>query len=200
MHRAALTCIAALMLWAGTPPAGAAERIGLAQARLVAETESATAPEVGATLYAQFSFELPPALEEAVQRGIALYFVVEFELFRNRWYWFDKKLVDETLHYRLSFSPLTRQYRLSRGTLAQPFDTLGDALTALRRVSGWRVINPGVLSTEDDPQDFRARVRMRLDTSQLPKPFQVTALAQSDWHLASDWHALSLPALLQPRP
>jgi hypothetical protein len=142
-------------------------------------------------LDAQFDFDLPPVLEDAVNRGIALYFVVEFELFRPRWYWFDKKLVDVARTYRLTYSPLTRQYRLATGALAQPFDSLADALATLRRVRSWRVADRALIRPDDD---YTAQVRMRLDTSQLPKPFQVNALTNRDWTLASDWRNVPVSA------
>jgi hypothetical protein len=175
--------VAAVLSWPGG--AAAADRIS------VAEATFAQAPDGdGIALYAQFDFELPHALEDAVNRGIALYFVVDFELYRGRWYWFDKKIVDRRLTYRLTYSPLTRQYRLARGTLAQPFDSLGEALATLRRVRGWKVIDKGVLRADEDVNDYRAQVRLRLDVSQLPKPFQINALTNSDWTLTSDWRAL----------
>jgi hypothetical protein len=31
-------------------------------------------------------------------------------------------------------------------------------------------------------------VRLRLDTSQLPKPFHLTALGSREWNIASEWH------------
>src|SRR5262245_50785279 len=96
----------------------AADQIALHSAQLVLADDT----DGSVALDAQFDFELPPVLEDAVNRGIALYFVVEFELFRPRWYWFDKKLIDITRTYRLTYSPLTRQYRLATGALAQPFD------------------------------------------------------------------------------
>ena len=34
---------------------------------------------------------------------------------------------------------------------------------------------------------YDAAVRLRLDVNQLPKPFQVNALASREWQLASDW-------------
>jgi len=37
-------------------------------------------------------------------------------------------------------------------------------------------------------QKYSAALRMKLDLSQLPKPFQVNALASKDWTLSSDWH------------
>ena len=130
-------------------------------------------------------------LEDAVNRGIALYFVIDFELYRERWYWFDRKIVSQSLTYRLTYSPLTRQYRLSRGALAQPFDTLEEAVATMRRVRNWKVIERGAIKPDED---YRAQVRMRFDTSQLPRPFQINALTQRDWTLASDWRNVGVTA------
>ncbi len=144
-------------------------------------------------LDALFEFDLPPVLEDAVNRGIALYFVVDFEMSKSRWYWFDKRLVSLSRTWRLSYSPLTRQYRLSSGTLAQPFDTLAEALAVIKRVRNWQVAERGMLRADDD---YTAQVRMRLDVSQLPKPFQVSALTNRDWTLASDWRNVQVTAEL----
>jgi len=168
-------------------PASAADRIAVQSAQLMLADDG----DGGLMLDAQFDFELPPVLEDAVNRGIALYFVVEFELFRPRWYWFDKKLIDETRTFRLTYSPLTRQYRLATGALAQPFDSLADALATLRRVRGWQVADRGLIRPDDK---YTAQVRMRLDTSQLPKPFQINALTNRDWTLASDWRNVPFSA------
>lgn len=171
-------------------PAAASERIAVTEARLHLVVNGG---EPGVALDADFDFDLPWTLEDAVHRGIALYFVVEFELYRSRWYWFDRRLVATSLTYRLTYSPLTRQYRLARGTLALPYDTLGEAIAALRRVRGWVVVERGTLRPDES---YRAQLRMRLDTSQLPRPFQVTALTQRDWTLASDWRNVAVSAEL----
>jgi hypothetical protein len=190
IHRRVLRCCCALLFIVAALFAAhalAADRIAVQSAQL----QLAEDADGSVVLDAQFAFELPPVLEDAVNRGIALYFVVEFELFRPRWYWFDKKLVDVTRTYRLTYSPLTRQYRLATGALAQPFDSLADALAILRRVRGWRVADRTVIRPDDD---YTAQVRMRLDTSQLPKPFQVNALTNRDWTLASDWRNVPVSA------
>ena len=44
----------------------------------------------------EFDITFSPRLEEAVNRGVPLYFVVEFELARPRWYWFDEKPIQLT--------------------------------------------------------------------------------------------------------
>ncbi len=128
------------------------------------------------------------SLREAIDHGIALYFVIELEVSRSRWYWFDQRLLNDAIEYRLSFSPLTRQYRLTRGGLAQPFDTLDQALATMRRVSQWRVGDAALL----DGGKVQSRIRLRLDTSMLPKPFQVNALTDRDWTLASEWTQLAV--------
>jgi len=181
--------LAALLLLLA-PTARASDRIGVGHAQLALGADTA---EAGVLLDADFEFELPAALDEAVRRGIALYFVVEFEIYRSRWYWFDRLVAQRALTYRLTYSALTRQFRLARGTLALPFDTLDEALLTMRRVRGWPVLERGVLRPEDR---YLARVRMRLDSGQLPRPFQINALTDRDWALSSDWHALAVGAEL----
>jgi hypothetical protein len=159
-----------------------------------AELEVRDDPEPGLYLNAQFSFEPSPAIEDAVRRGIPVYFAIDFELVRSRWYWFDKKLASATLAYRLTYSPLTRQFRLSRGALAQPFETLDDALATVRSVRGWKVAGA---QTAASREHLRAHVRLRLDTTMLPKPFQVDSLTNRDWALASDWQPVRIGPLSQ---
>ena len=173
-------CLVAAFLSAIALPAAAQDRIGVMAAALEPARETGDALLLNAT----FEFELPQALEEAVQKGIALYFNIEFELFRRRWYWFDRRVAASTLTYRLSFSPLTRQYRLGRGGLSQSFESLDEALSLLKSVRNWRVADKSVLNPREE---YDAQVRMRLDVNQLPKPFQVNAITSREWTLASDW-------------
>ncbi|MGB2816259.1 MAG: DUF4390 domain-containing protein [Burkholderiaceae bacterium] len=188
--RALLPWLAALAFVLAPVQARADERIGVMAAALEPAREGPTGAIV---LNATFEFELPQALEEAVQKGIALYFNIEFELFRKRWYWFNRKVSSETLTYRLSYSPLTRQYRLARGGLSQPFDSLEEALALVKSVRNWKVADRTQLSPRDD---YEAQVRMRLDVSQLPKPFQVNAITSREWSLASDWREIQVNAEL----
>ena len=186
--RAFLPLMAALAFLLAPLHVAADERIGVMAASLEPANEGGNGAIV---LNATFEFELPQALEEAVQKGIALYFNTEFELFRKRWYWFDRRVTSETLTYRLSYSPLTRQYRLARGGLSQPFESLDEALALVKSVRNWKVADKTLLSSRDD---YDAQVRMRLDVSQLPKPFQVNAITSREWNLASDWREIQVTA------
>ncbi len=139
----------------------------------------------GWQLDAQFDVQFSPRLEEAVNRGVPLYFVVEFELARPRWYWFDDKPVEVTQTYKISYTPLLRQYRLSVGNVYQNFTRFDEVTRVLSRLRGWHVADRGAIRKEGT---YQAGLRMRLDTAQLPKPFQLNAIASRDWTLASDWH------------
>ena len=141
---------------------------------------------------ANFEVALTRTLEEALNKGLPLHFIVEFELIRPRWYtlylW-NKSVVDFEQHVRLSYNALTRQYRLSLGALHQNFDTLDEALALLGR------LRPRFVAAEDaldEGKVYEAAIRMRLDVSQLPKPFQINAIASRDWNLASAWFRWTL--------
>ena len=144
----------------------------------------------GWALEADFDVQLSPRLEEAINRGVPLYFVVEFELARPRWYWLDEKPVQVSQTYKISYTPLLRQYRLSVGNnIYQNFTRLDEVTRALSRLRAWHVAEKGALKKDTA---YQAGLRMRLDTAQLPKPFQVNAIASRDWTLASDWQRWSL--------
>jgi len=138
----------------------------------------------GFDLAANFDFDLPAPLEDALNKGISLYFVVDFQLSRPRWYWLDEKPVSTSRSIRLSYHPLTRQYRVSTGGLQLPFTRLKSALQFIQRVRGWRVFERSAVKLGET---YHAEVRMRLDLTQLPKPFQINAVNTRDWNLASDW-------------
>ena len=136
-------------------------------------------------LDADFDLALNATLEEAVGRGIPLYFVIEFDFWRPRVLWFDELVGSHTITYRLSYNALTRQYRLSSGgAFYQTRATLDEALRLIGRVRGRPVIEKVVLSRGTR---YEAAVRLRLDTTQLPKPFQISALTSRDWNLQSEW-------------
>lgn len=135
-------------------------------------------------LAADFTLDFNARLEEAVTKGVVLYFVTEFELSRPRWYWLDEKVTSRTQTFRLSYHALTRQYRLSTGALHQSFETLDEALRMLARLRNWNVLDRNMVKADET---YLAALRLRLDLSQMPKTFQVTAIANRDWNLASEW-------------
>lgn len=151
----------------------------------------------GNDLYLSMSWEydLPETLIDSLRRGIALYFVCEVRLQNKRWYWFDKDLGKLELVQRVSFSPLTRQYRFSRGGLSQTYDTLEQILPLTRHLIGWRIAESSIL----EDSSLEIEVRMRLDASRLPKPLQVVVGGNSDWTLDSGWVTLDINQALKAK-
>src|ERR671917_1228852 len=131
-----LSSLALLLIAALAPPDARADEIEVRAARLRATDE-------GLVLDADFAFELTPRLADVVANGVPLYFRVEFELTRRRWYWFDETAAARRLQLRLSYHALSRQYRLSTGMLQQNFATLEEALNVLKRVRNWLVVERG---------------------------------------------------------
>lgn len=115
-------------------------------------------------------FELGRAAEDALHKGVPLYFVAEATVLRSRWYWRDARVARAERAWRLAWQPLTRQYRVSTGGLHQSFATLEEALTVLRGVSGWRVAEPKDI---EDGGNYYLEFSYRLDVSQLPRPMQI---------------------------
>ena len=159
--------------------------IGTTQAAdIVAENARLIAGDEGYSLNADYKVALNPRLEEAVNKGIALFFTADFELTRSRWYWFDRTVTQRSKTFQLSYHALTRQYRLSSGALHQSFSTLAEALQVLSRLRHWLVIEKAEIS---EGVDYMASTRLRLDPSQMAKTFQVSALSNRDWNPSSEW-------------
>jgi len=139
----------------------------------------------GYRLSASYAFELNRGLEDALVRGVPLYFTTDVQLTRRRWYWFDEVSIAASRTVRISYNVLTRQYHAAiSGQLQQSFPTLEDALSLIRRPPRWIVADKNTLKSGDT---YFVGLRMRLDVAQLPKPFQINALNNSDWRLSSDW-------------
>ena len=143
---------------------------------------------------ADIEIVLNPVLKKALKKGIALYFVTDFRFVSPRWYWFDKRIARSKQRDSLSYYALTRQYRLSGGLQNQSFSTLKEALRVLSRIRNRPIVANSKLLRD---KEHIAKLRMRLDLSRLPKPFQVEALGSKQWNLSSDWQQWSLKFPLQ---
>ncbi|WP_298931011.1 DUF4390 domain-containing protein [uncultured Ramlibacter sp.] len=147
--------------------------------------------EEGVFLSTNVRFELPAVVEDALDKGIPMFFVAEAVLFRDRWYWYDRQVTSSARHMRLSYQPLTRRWRLvvshapignSGVALGQTFDTQDEAMAAVQRIYRWRIGEPADLEAD---ARYNVDFRFRLDVSQLPRPFQIGVVGQSDWNITA---------------
>lgn len=148
----------------------------------------------GMYLSATVNFVLPPALEEALLKGIPLTFVSEADVYRDRWYWYDKRMATASRNVRLAYQPLTRRWRVgvTSGAIASPaatialtqhYDNLNDALAVVRRISRWKISE---LSEIDIDTRHSVEYRFKLDLSQLPRPLQIGVAGQNDWSITAE--------------
>lgn len=149
----------------------------------------------GYALDADVNIALNRTLENALSRGINLYFLLELELTRPRNWWFDENIVESTRKMRLYYHLLLRRYVVETGYTTQTVSSLPEALEVLGRVEDWQVLERGALKPG---QRYEARLRLRLDAAQLPKPLSLGAVAGDKWELATPWHEWSFEAPSAP--
>ena len=145
----------------------------------------------GLYLSATLNFELPAAVEEALLKGIPMTFVNEADIYRDRWYWYDKRVATANRSVRIAFQPLTRRWRVNvaSGTVSSPatgmaltqhFDNLNDVVAIVRRVSRWKIAD---LTDIDADSRHNVDYRFKLDLLQLPRPLQIGVAGQNDWSI-----------------
>ena len=142
-------------------------------------------------LSADWQFELPAALEDALTKGITLYFVTEVDLRQERWYFYNQRVAHAERHVRLFYQPLTRRWRVNVSpqpfsanglgmSLGQSYDSLEEAMDAVRRVTPWRIANASDVSMDAKPS---LSISFKLDLTQLPRPLQMGSTVHSDWNI-----------------
>lgn len=182
LRGALAACLACLLLLSGAV---------LAQERSVIRQATLKATPQGYVVDAEIELALNRTLEDALAKGINLYFLLELEIVRPRDWWFDEGIVEATRKLRLYYHLLLRRYVVESGYTTRTAATLPEALALLGQVEGWQVLERGALKTG---QRYDARLRLRLDTAQLPKPLSIGAMAGDRWELATPWYAWSFEA------
>lgn len=171
----------------------------LAQAQNAVDLQQLRADRAGGEVLVSASvvFELPAVVEDALLKGIPLFFMLEADLLQERWYWTDKRVTGVQRQLRLAYQPLTRRWRVNATTapggdssqglsLSQGFDTLSEAMATIKQVSRWKVSD---LGESESSAKYRVEFRFRLDLGQLPRPFQIGAIGQSEWDIQASGRA-----------
>jgi hypothetical protein len=134
---------------------------------------------------AAFNVRLNRTQEEALKKGIPLYFVTEVELERVRTWWLNEEIAVSSRIGRLNYSPLTRRFQVETVEGFKAYDTLPEALVELGRIEKWAIISNKLLKSGNK---YLAAIRMRLDLGLLSKPLQINALATGKWEVEGDWY------------
>lgn len=131
------------------------------------------------------------------ERGVALYFTADIEIVKPRSWWFDSDVVKTQQTWRVVYNALTRQWRIGAGDLSLPEASLDDALSLVRNIRGWAVVP---LSELEVDEEYSGKLRVRLDTSLLARPFRVDAINSSAWSLSTPWKDFSFSISDGERP
>ncbi len=145
--------------------------------------------EEGYQLSAEFDLQLQAVHEDAIRKGVPIYIEMEVEVSRSRWYWLDERVVRQTRERRISYSPLANQFRIATAGLSQNVPKFDDVKRALSTVRSWQILERNKLRLGEK---YDVSVRIRLDASQLPKPFQLNVLGAREWDIASPWTRFSI--------
>ncbi len=138
--------------------------------------------EDGVYLGFSVDFELGHGVEEALMKSVPLFFVAEVEIFRDRWYWRDRRVAHAVRTWRIVYQPLTSTYRVTTvGGISQSFTSRSDALTAISRAARWKIAEPGQI---DEGARHYLEFQYRLETSELPRPMQIGISGEPDWQLS----------------
>jgi len=169
------------------PASGAAGALtGFAERAAAVEPEltnfEVTRDEDGVHLGYAVDFDLGHGVEDALMKSVPLFFVAEAEIFRDRWYWRDRRVANAVHTFRIVFQPLTSTYRItSVGGLSQNYSVRTEALFAISRATQWKIAEPGQI--EEGSRHY-VEFRYRLDTTQLPRPMQIGISGEPDWQLS----------------
>jgi len=187
----AIRWLAGLLLGFWLTVAGAA----LASDKSAVSQAAIRATPQGYVLDGDVNIVLNPTLEDALSRGINLYFLLELELTRPRNWWLDEDIAEPVRKMRIYYHLLLRRYVVETGYTTRTAATLGEALAMLGRVDAWQVLERGALKAG---QRYDARLRLRLDTSQLPRPLSIGAVGGDRWELVTPWYDWSFDAPAVP--
>ncbi len=149
----------------------------------------------GYVLDADINLVLNSTLEDALSKGINLYFLIELEVSRPRDYWFDETIAEPERKLRIYYHLLLRRYVVEIGYTTRTTATLGEALAMLGQVEGWQVLDRGALKAG---RHYDARLRLRLDPTQLPKPLALGGGGGEKWEIATPWYHWSFDAPTAP--
>ena len=139
------------------------------------------------------SFELPSAVEDALTKGVPLFFLAQTTVSKERWYWYEKTVAHQERYYKLSYLPLTGRYRILASskpisnsglgvTMGVAYDSLSQALYAISRLSHWRMVDASEI---ESGSKYRVDFQFKLDLTQFPKPLQIGALGENEWNLSA---------------
>ncbi|NEN74873.1 DUF4390 domain-containing protein [Pelistega sp. NLN82] len=129
--------------------------------------------------------QLSNELKSALHKGMPLFFTLDVKLYEPRQFWFNRLIHQDSYTMGLRYNMLLREWRVSSNQREFKAFSLEDAVKYITHLNNWRVLLTQSLQTS---QMYEGYIRLRLDTSLLARPFQITAFnSSSAWSFSSSW-------------
>ncbi|PKO46838.1 MAG: DUF4390 domain-containing protein [Betaproteobacteria bacterium HGW-Betaproteobacteria-22] len=169
-----LFCVLGLVLLTGTSVA-ASNSLHIRSANIISYEDEFL-------LNADAEINFSKEMEKAILKGFTFNFIIEFQLFSPRTYWFDDEIVTTVQQVSLSYHALTRQYILVRNEQQRALATLDEAMEDLSVIQDLKVFQKKDVEKE---RPYKAALMMRLDHKTLPKAMQVEGMSSNEWKMSS---------------
>ncbi len=125
---------------------------------------------------------------EALESGVPLTFLYEFDVERKRKWWLDADIATLEQRYQLQFHALSHRYlitNLNSGAI-HTYPSLTAALYQLGELRDFPLLDEKLIEAEER---YEVEMRVELDIEALPSPLRPVAYLTPNWRLKSDWYA-----------
>ena len=136
---------------------------------------------------------------EALDNGVPVVIVVEYEVLEQRDYLWDKTILEMEDRFELRYQSLTKRHLITDLATGkrQSYGRRFSAVNALSRIEDRPIV---FLSQLDPGKNYQAKVRIHLDIEALPAPLRLPAYLSKEWDLQSDWYEWPLQVVAEPTP
>lgn len=146
--------------------------------------------EQGYSVSSEIDLQLSDELRNALERGVPLFFTLELNIYKPRQFWLDKLELSQSHTWRVQYNALLRKWRVATLQSSVPEFSLDASLAHISGLYHWPIIDWQRLDPE---QIYEGQMRLKLDTSLLARPFQITAFNNSSaWSLSSPWKKFAI--------
>ncbi len=137
-------------------------------------------------LNADIDFNLSPLAVDALQHSISLVWNIRLKLYQQRAYFWDKKVLDFSLTYRIRYHALLKMYQVKNVTSGEVrrFFSQASALKAMGEIRNVMVVQQDKIL---NPENSYAALKIQFDREALPLPLRPVSYFDSQWQLSSDW-------------
>lgn len=176
----------ALLFWMSTAFAELSSRADFRDIQL----GQAEGTELSYVISSEIELQLSDELRNALERGVPLFFTLELKIYKPKQFWVDNLVLKQSHTWRVQYNALLRKWRVVTELSSVQEFSLDASLAHISGLYHWPITDWQRL---DPQQVYEGQMRLKLDTSLLARPFQITAINNSSaWSLSSPWKKFAI--------